>query len=171
MTSVTMKFADAFESYTFQQKTLWPVAGRHIVAHFDETSVVVYQAYNATIAQKAATHQAFDIDNPSYNPTRMTWFKPNFLWMMYRSGWASKPNQEHILAVRLRREWFEHVLLGCALSTTGNTKTSPAVVQWDPDHTPCGGKTERRALQVGIRSRFASDWARGVHGPAILERA
>jgi len=24
---------------------------------------------------------------------RMTWIKPNFLWMMYRSGWASKKNQ------------------------------------------------------------------------------
>ncbi|MFM7854759.1 MAG: DUF4291 family protein [Flammeovirgaceae bacterium] len=24
---------------------------------------------------------------------RMTWMKPNFLWMMYRSGWATKHNQ------------------------------------------------------------------------------
>ncbi len=38
---------------------------------------------------------------------RMTWIKPNFLWMMYRSGWAVKKNQERILAIKLTKKGFE----------------------------------------------------------------
>lgn len=30
--------------------------------------------------------------------------------MMYRCGWASKPNQERVLAVRIKREGFEKIL-------------------------------------------------------------
>lgn len=41
---------------------------------------------------------------------RMTWIKPNFLWMMYRSGWAQKKNQEVILAIRICRSFFEELL-------------------------------------------------------------
>jgi hypothetical protein len=28
----------------------------------------------------------------------MDWSKPNFLWMMYRSGWATKERRERIVA-------------------------------------------------------------------------
>ncbi|WP_458785448.1 DUF4291 family protein [Vallitalea sediminicola] len=28
----------------------------------------------------------------SFKLNRMTWVKPSFLWMMYRSGWAKKPD-------------------------------------------------------------------------------
>ena len=41
---------------------------------------------------------------------RMTWIKPSFLWMMSRSGWATKPGQEHVLAVRMSRAGFENIL-------------------------------------------------------------
>jgi len=40
----------------------------------------------------------------------MTWIKPSFLWMMYRSGWATKPGQEHILATQITRDGFEWAL-------------------------------------------------------------
>jgi hypothetical protein len=30
---------------------------------------------------------------PDFSLRRMTWIKPGFLWMMHRSGWATKPNQ------------------------------------------------------------------------------
>ena len=40
----------------------------------------------------------------------MSWIKTNFLWMMYRCGWASKKNQERVLAVRITREGFETIL-------------------------------------------------------------
>src|SRR5262249_22134840 len=35
-------------------------------------------------------------------------------------------------------------------------------LQWDPDHHPSGAKTERRAIQLGLRgdilARYAQDW-------------
>ena len=56
-------------------------------------TVVVYQAFNPEIAQYAVQNQHFG--GPAYNFNRMSWIKTNFLWMMYRSGWATKKNQEH----------------------------------------------------------------------------
>jgi hypothetical protein len=42
---------------------------------------------------------------------RMTWIKPSFLWMMYRSGWGKKDSgQNRILAIDITREGFEWVL-------------------------------------------------------------
>lgn len=54
-------------------------------------------------------HKTF-VGCPEYNPVRMTWVKTNFLWMMFRSGWASKPNQERVLAIFVRRERFDYYL-------------------------------------------------------------
>ncbi|WP_256359170.1 DUF4291 family protein [Candidatus Marithrix sp. Canyon 246] len=42
--------------------------------------------------------------------TRMSWIKTNFLWMMYRSGWGTKPDQEIILAIRLKTTFLDSVL-------------------------------------------------------------
>jgi len=43
---------------------------------------------------------------------RMSWVKPNFLWMMYRSDRGRSPNQEVVLAVRLRRTFFDSLRRG-----------------------------------------------------------
>ena len=72
----------AVEPY-LQQLERWPKSGKHILAQFDETSIVVYQAYNPSIGRFAAAHGYF---GESFNLTRMSWIKPNFLWMMFRSG-------------------------------------------------------------------------------------
>ncbi len=40
----------------------------------------------------------------------MSWIKTNFLWMMYRSGWGTKPDQEIILAIRLKTTFLDSVL-------------------------------------------------------------
>ena len=156
--------------YSVQSKQ-WPVSGPHISGSFDSDSIVVYQAYNPTIATAAATHQNFIDNNEMYNPTRMTWFKPNFLWMMYRSGWATKLNQDAVLAIRVRRSWLEQVLCEAALSGGPKLcKSARAVVQWDPDHSPDGAKhPHRRDLQVGIRGSLAVEWSQGNRGPAIVE--
>ena len=50
---------------------------------------------------KAVANQTF-LKCKDYSTTRMTWIKPNFLWMMYRSGWAEKKGQENILAIYLK---------------------------------------------------------------------
>jgi Domain of unknown function (DUF4291) len=85
----------------------WPQSGRHILANFDAESIVVYQAYRPAIGRYAAEHQRF---GGEFSFARMSWIKTNFLWMMYRSGWATKPDQEVTLAIRIRRAGFDQLL-------------------------------------------------------------
>lgn len=68
---------------------------------------MVYQAYRPEIARFAAANGYF---GDGFSLNRMSWIKPNFLWMMHRSGWAQKQGQEHVLAVRLHRENFDAIL-------------------------------------------------------------
>ncbi|ORX46094.1 hypothetical protein DM01DRAFT_1386353 [Hesseltinella vesiculosa] len=130
--------------------------GHGILAHADQDSVVVYQAFHAAIATYAARHQTF-IGAPGYKETRMTWIKPNFLWMNYRSGWGHKDkNQTHTLAIRLTRTFFD-ALCNDAMSTKiKTTGECPVRVQWDPDYTANLEperilSVHRRAIQLGLR--------------------
>jgi Domain of unknown function (DUF4291) len=143
-----------------QQLSRWPGAGRHILARYDADSIVVYQAYRPAIADYAVQHQRFGGEF-SYN--RMSWIKPNFLWMMYRAGWASKEGQERILAVRLPRAFFDELLRQAVPSSFDPTRydlhsdwqaavqRSDVRLQWDPDHDPQGRPLQRRAIQLGLR--------------------
>lgn len=155
-----MSTRPAMEPYSDQVRR-WPSAGRHILASYDETSVIVYQAYRPSIGQWALEHQ--QLGGPEFGYSRMSWIKPNFLWMMYRSGWGTKENQEITLALRIRRPFFES-LLGQAVESSFTREqfasreeweravsASEVRVQWDPDHHPSGAKQERRALQLGLR--------------------
>lgn len=147
--------------YNEQEKTL-PQEGKHIIAHYDDTGIIVYQAFNKQIANYATSHQKFGGNH--YRFTRMTWIKPNFLWMMYRAGWATKENQERILAIKITHEGFLQIL-GNAIPSTYNSKQYPereswkeqlkksnVRLQWDPDHDPFGNKHTRKAIQLGIRN-------------------
>ena len=143
-----------------EQLSSWPNTGEHILASFDEDSIVVYQAYKTSIASHAVTHQSFGGDF-SYN--RMSWIKTNFLWMMYRSGWATKENQEAILAIRISRAFFDEIVIKaihahfqaeCYTNTEvwkNALQKSDVRLQWDPDHSPSGERQARRAIQLGIR--------------------
>lgn len=142
------------------QAAEWPQSGRHILARFDERSIWVYQAYRPEIAEHAVKHQRFGGEF-SYN--RMSWIKPNFLWMMYRAGWASKAGQERILAVRLARTFFDDLLIRAVASTYDPSRhssrgawqaavaASDVRLQWDPDHDPAGKPLARKAVQLGLR--------------------
>jgi len=37
----------------------WPPKGRHILAHHDAETIVVYQAYRSSIGEYAIRHRAF----------------------------------------------------------------------------------------------------------------
>jgi hypothetical protein len=129
------------ELYVAQGEHL-PAAGKHIIAQHDTSHVVVYQAYKPSIAAHAARHQAFGGSEYSFN--RMSCIKPNFLWMMYRSGWATKPGQEAILAIRIAKSHFERILAGAVPSSFKPGQyptyagwqealgTSDVRLQWDP---------------------------------------
>lgn len=156
------------ESY-LTQSARWPKTGRHILAQYEEQSVVVYQAYNPAIGHFAAEHGYF---GGPFSIERMSWIKPNFLWMMYRSGWGSKPDQEVVLAVKIKRSAFDSILSMAVHSsfvpeiygTESAWKTavhdSAVRLQWDPDHHPSGAKLERRAIQLGLRGSAVAHYAR-----------
>ena len=55
------------------QQARWPAEGRHILAQYDETSVVVYQAYRPAIGHYAARHGRF---GDEFSLNRMSWIKP-----------------------------------------------------------------------------------------------
>lgn len=95
------------ERYRTQVEEHWPSRGRVILAQYDADSVVVYQAYPPAIGHFAAAHQYF---GGGFSLSRMTWIKPNFLWMMYRSHWGQSEAQEVVLAVRIRRSAFDLIL-------------------------------------------------------------
>ena len=162
------------ESYSAQARR-WPATGRHILAQFDAESVVVYQAYRPAIGRFAAEHGYFGGD---FSFSRMSWVKPNFLWMMYRSAWGTSDGQEVVLAVRLRREAFDEILARAVPSSFDRSRyesreawqrdvaASSVRLQWDPDHDPAGAPQARRAIQLGLRGetlrRYGREWLLGV---------
>ena len=104
----------------------WPESGRHILAQYDDEAIIVYQAYRPEIGEYAVAHQRF---GGAFKFTRMSWIKPNFLWMMYRAGWASKPGQEMILAVTIPRSLFDEILVQ-AIPSTFTTALFPDRETW-----------------------------------------
>jgi hypothetical protein len=152
-----------------EQAQRWPSAGRHILAHYDEHSIVVYQAYRPAIGRFTLEHGYFGGD---FSFSRMSWIKPNFLWMMYRCGWGTKEGQEITLGLRLRRAFFDSILAQAVPSgyDEGHYPTreqwqhalaiSSVRLQWDPDHSPSGAKLERRAIQLGLRSEVLEAFAK-----------
>ena len=78
-----------------------------IRARFDDSVIRVYQAFSPEVALPALVAGRFV---PPFKMSRMTWIKPSFNWMMYRSGFASKPGQEYVLGIDIRREGFEWAL-------------------------------------------------------------
>ena len=113
------------ETYLEQNKR-WPKTGNHILAQFDDKSVVVYQAYNPSIGHFAASHGYF---GGEFKLNRMSWIKTNFLWMMYRSGWATKIGQEVILAIKIKREAFDSIL-SQAIHSTFKPEIYETRVKW-----------------------------------------
>lgn len=152
-----------------EQIKKWPQQGHHIMAQYDNEKIIVYQSYRPEIGNFAVQNQYF---GGAFSLGRMTWIKPNFLWMMYRNGWATKVGQEVVLAIHLKREAFERYLKQAVYSSYQSdlyvsreewqkkVKSSSIRLQWDPDHDPYGAKLERRAIQIGIRGKEAVSYAK-----------
>jgi len=92
--------------------------------------------------------------------------------MMHRSDWGRSEGQEVILAIRLRRLFFDSLLDRAVFSAFDSTffathkewkaavARSDVRLQWDPDHSPNGGKLERRAIQLGLRGAALDAYGR-----------
>ncbi len=149
------------------------VPARQVRAAYSEQTVTVYQAYNVKLGEYAAAHGHFPA---TYNRGRMTWIKPSFLWMMYRSGWATKPRQERVLAIEITRAGLEWALAHAALShyqpavhanrdEWAGSLRRPVRVQWDPERSLSLRPLAYRSLQVGLSGeavdRYVDDWIVG----------
>lgn len=147
-----------------------PETGEHILGHQSEDQIVVYQAYKSNIADFAVANQILGGNDFSYN--RMSWIKPNFLWMMYRCGWAEKENQERVLALWIKKSDFKEIL-GKAVFSSFNKlhydnheqwrqalNLSDVRLQWDPDHDPYGNKMQRRAIQLGMKGETLENFGK-----------
>jgi len=151
------------------QVAAWPSEGRHILAHYDADTIVVYQAYRPSIGEYAVKHGAF---GGEFSYSRMSWIKPNFLWMTYRSGWGTKEGQETTLGLRLRRSFFDSILAQAVASSLNQSDqasqdewkaslaSSNVRLQWDPDHDPRGNALTRRAIQLGLRGPVLEDFGK-----------
>ncbi len=143
---------------------------REVFAKYTKNTIRVYQAYHEEIAKEALRLQTF---GENYNINRMTWIKPSFLWMMHRSGWGTKKNQEWILAIDIQRAVFDDFLKRAVL-------TSPQVhaldgkqwekafaktmvyCQWDPDRNTNGDAIGRAAIQIGIKAEAMQQFLHGI---------
>lgn len=144
---------------------------QEIRAEYDKETITVYQAYNKNIALTAIANQRF---KSPFSFQRMTWIKPSYLWLMERSNWGRKPNQDYILAIKIKRTGFEKALsLGLLthpdklIYANGNEwehlfEQAPVHIQWDPERTLKGAKLREGSIQVGISrhliEEYNNDW-------------
>lgn len=147
-----------------------PITGRHILAQQTVEKILVYQAFRPAIATYAIEQQKFG--GPHYSYTRMSWIKPNFLWMMYRAGWATKSGQEKILGIWLKKIKFDKILANSVFTSYDSHVYSshdmwkqslekyPVRLQWDPDHSPFGEKEKRKAIQLGIKGELLHEFGK-----------
>jgi hypothetical protein len=144
---------------------------RQVRALYDAETITVYQAYSAQIAFPAVRAGKFV---PPFKRDRMTWIKPSFRWMMYRCGYATKPDQERVLAVQITRAGFEWALAHSCLSQYDRDffesreewshalAASSVRVQWDPERSVELNPLPYRSLQVGLSpevvERYIGEW-------------
>lgn len=132
---------------------------KEVFAQYDKQCIRVYQAYNAAIAEEAVALQTF---GSKFNFNRMTWIKPSFLWLMYRSNWGTKKDQECILALDIYLSVFDALLEKAVLTSPDSASYTGAqwerafaettvYCQWDPDRNMNGNAIDRAAIQIGIK--------------------
>jgi hypothetical protein len=155
----------------------------HVIrALHSERTVRVYQAYRPEIAEAALAAGRFV---PPFSEGRMTWIKPSFNWMMYRSGYGTKPGQEVVLAIDITREGFAWALDHAALSRFIPTlhashedwrkqlAESPVRVQWDPERDwRLEPVKDVRAIQIGLSGeavvRYVHEWTVRIENVTAL---
>jgi hypothetical protein len=157
---------------------------RQIRALYNDETITVYQAYNSTIASAAVAEQRLDA-SPLFRTSRMTWIKPSWAWMLYRSGYSYKdPGQERILALTIRHADFIRLLERGVLSHAPTIERQnvelddgevnlprsgpkreklPGVrIQWDPERTVRLGRLEHRSIQIGIPGSVMAEFIAGI---------
>ncbi|KVT17047.1 hypothetical protein WT24_03455 [Burkholderia sp. MSMB1078WGS] len=148
---------------------------RQIRAMYDDHTIRVYQAYSDAIADSALTNGTFV--SPPFKMERMTWIKPSFMWMMYRSGWGLKDSgQRRILAIDISRQGFEWALAHSCPSHPEEAmnreewlrikESAPVRVQWDPERDLSLQPLTHRAIQIGLSKQavdlYVHEWIQRI---------
>lgn len=148
---------------------------RQIRASFTDTTIRVYQAFSEHIASSALSNKTFV--SPPFKMDRMTWIKPSFLWMMYRSGWGWKDdNQSRILAIDISIDGFEWALEHSCLSHKPKQMDEehwrklklarPVRIQWDPERDIHLNPLSHRAIQIGLSNeaveKYTKNWIQDI---------
>lgn len=140
---------------------------RQIFASFDPEGIFVYQAFKDSIADEALLRGTF---GKNFSLERMTWIKPSFGWMLYRSHYATKQGQERILKIKLSHEGFQTILSQGVPSSyepdlfateqdwQAALQQSEVRYQWDPERDLWLQRLDRRAIQLGIRGSVVKDY-------------
>jgi hypothetical protein len=158
---------------------------RRIYAAYDDSGVYVYQAFKPGIVKAALAKGTF---GAGFNTERMTWIKPSFAWMLYRSNYATSVRQEAILKIKLSHEGFLSILRE-SVETSYNPavyaeedlwrrtlKRSSVRHQWDPErYLTLGKHPYRRAIQIGISDwvveKYVNEWIIGLEEVTELAHA
>lgn len=165
MSSETKK-TSATEAAPAAEQSTSPVPYRQIRAHYDETTITVYQAYSRSIAEAAIAAQRLDASPNFKVGSRMTWIKPSWGWMLYRAGYSLKDKgQERILAIKMKHEHFLELLRRGVLSHGPGSKVDasaePSVrIQWDPERTVRLERLPHRSIQIGIPGALTPTWTK-----------
>lgn len=80
-----------------------------VLAEYDDDGIYIYQAFKDNIVDAALKKGTF---GEGFSLDRMTWIKPSFGWMLYRSGYATKKRQTRIVKVKMTHEGFQEILSG-----------------------------------------------------------
>ncbi|KAL8828414.1 MAG: hypothetical protein Q9170_006613 [Blastenia crenularia] len=152
---------------------------RQIRAKYDASTITVYQAYSAAIAIPAVKEQKLNA-SATFKSDRMTWIKPSWSWMMYRSGYSFKdPNQSHILAIKMTHQNFRNLLslatvAGHEKVMTAEEKAKPVRVQWDPERSVSMEVLPYRSIQIGISGevgrKWVEEWISGIEDVTDMAR-
>ena len=156
-----------------------------IRATYDAGSIRVYQAFDDEIAGNAVRAGRFV---EPFRLNRMSWIKPSFNWMMYRSGFAGKAGQTSILAVDMAREGFDWLIRHAVASQfDASVPASPEAwkeaflassvrVQWDPERDwKLQVVPDLRTIQLGLSGsalgRYVDAWTIRITDVTALARA
>lgn len=137
------------------------------IGEWDVDGVWVYQAFSDEISDWALEHQRFG--GPLFKPERMTWVKPSFAWVLYRSGYARKRKQERVLKIKLTHASLGKLLSRCATGHGGGGALGR--VQWDPARDTLAAEKsgkeprkllKRRAIQIGLKGSLSVEYVESV---------
>ncbi len=146
---------------------------RSILADYDEDGIFVYQAFKPNIVEEALRQGTF---GKGFNLDRMTWIKPSFGWMLYRSDYARAYRQEGILKIKLTHKAFLSILRQAVPtafdqrlhSTEAEWRTAlrntDVRVQWDPDRDWQLRRLTRRAIQLGLQGAVVRQYVSSIIG-------